>query len=958
MTKAILFLVLLFLMMPLNAKLYDNRILQPSPAKDWFTLSTRHFDLHFTMAHKAYAQKLAEIAEIQHEKLSRKLQWTPKLKTQIVINDSVDFSNGATTILPYNQFFVYMNEPTEGDLKSQNDYLESLFTHEYTHVLHNDQLAGFPARIRSIFGKPLSSGLVAIFSMPQNFAPQWVSEGIAVYMESLSGYGRSNSAIYQARMREEVIKGLASFTDESYEGYHASRWPFGQIYLYGAFFFEFLHERYGEEAVIQYIRSYNRNVLPWRMSDRARQTTGKSARALWAEFQQYLRDTFEKNITAIKAKGLTQGKIVYTQKWQNQLLTPGPDNSLFFYHSDQKHTPQIKQLLSDGKTKTLASIKGVTSMHWHPRQGLLVTKPEVCHNNQLFSDLYQLDLDSLHLRRLTRCARITRAVWGQKNGQIFAIQTDSGKNQLVQVKPDGTTSVLAKLGLGESIGQPGISTDGQKLVAAVKRRRTGWNLESFDLQTRQWTMLTRDKDIPSMPLYSNDGKQVYFISDHNGQIELRRLTVANQTIETLSNSLGFVRQAAIHANGTIWLSEYTGKGDIIRRLDTVSTFGDNYAAKQPQTEPIDTLPASQDYNPDQHNNIKPYRVRDTLRPHGWEPVFQADSQSSQLGLVIAGQDILGFHNWTFAPAYFDFEDISHYGGSASYSYNDRLTVSASSALQVTYLEDDAKTPDFHEIQDNIQLLAHKPLNRFEWAMDFFAGIAWEKIQNVTFTDKTKTVTQDAISGVGLSYNNFDRFGHAITADTGIGFDLTLESFDLIGNRSDHKGSAAIMQSQGNWRFGDNQTLVATLDIGTGDPEGKPFSLGGNNEESETLGGMTKLGRREFSLRGYSRNKELSGKNFARTSLAWHFPIASLYNGLYIPPLGLGKLHGNVFTEAGDAWNNKEDRTLFQSVGVELTTEILIGYDTLAVPISFGFAHGLNNDKGNNTGYVRLEAEFL
>jgi hypothetical protein len=94
-------------------------------------------------------------------------------------------------------------------------------------------------------------------------------------------------------------------------------------------------------------------------------------------------------------------------------------------------------------------------------------------------------------------------------------------------------------------------------------------------------------------------------------------------------------------------------------------------------------------------------------------------------------------------------------------------------------------------------------------MDIFAGAAWEKTQNVIFADDTETTTQDVISGLGFSYNNFDLFGHAITHDTGIGFDLTFESFDLIKKRSDHKGSAAVLQSQGNWRFGDNQTTRQT-----------------------------------------------------------------------------------------------------------------------------------------------------
>ncbi len=949
-------ILLSFHMLPLHAQTRDSRMLQPSPTQQWYTLTTAHFDIHFTMDHKLYAQRLAEIAEIQHEKFSRKMHWTPKLKTQIVVNDSVDFSNGATTVFPYNQFFVYMNEPTDGALKDQIDFVETLFTHEYTHVLHADQLAGLPARIRSIFGKS-SSVVLSVISTPQVFAPHWVSEGIAVYNESQSGYGRSNSALFKAQMREEVIKGLASFTNESYEGYYGALWPFGQVYLYGAYFYEFLQLSYGEQAVDQYIRSYNKNIIPWRMSNRAWRATGKNARDLWAEFQQYLNEKFAKNISEIKAKGLTSGKIIYARTWQNRLLTPGPNDSLFFYHDDKKHSPQILQIFRDGKVNKITELKGVTSIQWHPQQGLLISKPQVCKNIRLYSDLYRFDLHTSRLHRLTQCARISRADWGRNAKSIIGIQSSNGKNRVVRVTREGTITPLAELDLGESIGQPDISPDGKHLVAAVKRKVSGWNLESFDLNKQQWTQLTHDADIPSLPTYSDDGTQVYFVSDHDSQIELRRLTLSTQMIETVSNSLGYIKQGVINKNEQVWVSEYTGQGEIIRKLDTVKSIGSAYSAINQQAQPIITLPNADDFNSTRHDQIKPYSAWETLRPHGWSPEYEADSKSWRLGLAISGQDILGFHRWSLIPTYYNFDSIDRYGGFASYSFNDRLTLSASRTLQVTYLKDDSETPDFNELQDNAQFLVHKPVNRFTWAMDLFAAIAWEETLNVTFKDNTANTSQDVIAGLGLSYNNFDHFNHAITADSGVGFDLLYESFDLIKDQSDHKGSAVIVQSQGNLRFADNQTFIATIDLGVGQNGGKPFSLGGSTESSETLGGITRLGRRKFALRGYSRNGALAGENFARASLAWHFPIASIYDGLYIPPLGLGKVKGNLFTEAGDAWNGRSDRTLFQSVGIELGAEILIGYDTLALPITFGFAHGLHNTQGEDRAYIRLDFQL-
>ena len=108
-------------------------------------------------------------------------------------------------------------------------------------------LVGAPQVMRDIFGR--SSDLFIFFAFPQLFAPTWVAEGIAVYGESdnASTYGRLNSAFYDAMMRMEVQRGLASLTEVSYNSGH--RWPYGQQYLYGAYFFKFVEAYYGRDAV-------------------------------------------------------------------------------------------------------------------------------------------------------------------------------------------------------------------------------------------------------------------------------------------------------------------------------------------------------------------------------------------------------------------------------------------------------------------------------------------------------------------------------------------------------------------------------------------------------------------------------------------------------------------------------------------------------------------------------------
>ncbi len=952
----VLFILLFIVATPSNAQIIDNRLLQPSPAEQWLSLTTEHFEIHFVEKHKSYAQRLAEIAEIQATKLHEIMLWTPKGKTQIVVNDSVDFSNGASTVYPYNQFFVYMNEPTAGALKDQIDFVETLFTHEYTHILQIDQVAGIPKIIRTLFGKS-PSVIFGVMGVPQVFAPHWVSEGIAVHNESSSGYGRGNSALFKAQMRQEVIKGLASFSDESYEGYYAYRWPFGQVYLYGAYFYKFMQERYGDAVLSKYITSYSDNLIPWRMNNRARQATGKSAVALWSEYQQYLRDLFEPEIQRIKDNGVTPRQTMYSDQWQNRLLTPGPNESIFFYHQDQKHPGKILQLFPDGQTKHILSIDGLTSLQWHTTQGLLLSKPDVCENIHLYSDLYQFELKERTLRRLTDCARISRADWLPDGNSIVGVQTSSGQNALVSVNLQGKVQELSKLKLGESIGQPDISPIDEKLVAAVKREGQGWNIETFDLQLGKWDKLTSNTDLPSTPVYSSDGSEIYFIAEHGDQIEVKRQKIDGREIENISNSLGYVKQLIVTKENRLWLSEYTGQGEIITRLKAPNEVESTYLAIDSDVQQNTTITIQSDFNPDAHIAIKPYSPWSSLRPRGWAPILAKQNDLSEIGLVVNGADILGFHRWFLAPVQYQFEDLTRFGGGVSYDFNNRIALNATRELRVVYLADDDDIPEFHEIKTNVQTLLHRPISKLAWAADVFAGIAWERQKQFSYGSDAEGTFQDVMAGVGFSYNTFQQYNHAITQGNGIGINAVVESFVDLSGESMHKGSAAIIQSRGNWRVGNNQTIITNFDFGTSEDDGSEFSLGGSIESSNSFGGLTRLGKRDFTLRGYLANEQLTGKNFVRASLAAHFPIKTYYNGLNTIPLGLGRVQGNVFTEAGDAWNDKDDQKIVASIGAEIRIEVLIGYDTLAVPLSFGFAHGLDESLGKDRGYIRVELTF-
>ena len=172
--------------------------------KDWFTLNTDHFQIHSQEGHEALAQRVADIAEAHYPGMTAALGWYPAERTQIRIVDNYDFSNGSATPIPYDLITMIAFPPDlVSQLEDYDDWLELLFVHEFTHVLHIGQNRGAPAVLQKIVGR-------TILSFPHVFSPDFLVEGLAIFMETdqTVNVGRGQSSTFEMMMRMEVASGF------------------------------------------------------------------------------------------------------------------------------------------------------------------------------------------------------------------------------------------------------------------------------------------------------------------------------------------------------------------------------------------------------------------------------------------------------------------------------------------------------------------------------------------------------------------------------------------------------------------------------------------------------------------------------------------------------------------------------------------------------------------------------
>lgn len=123
------------------------------------------------------------------------------------------------------------------------------------------------------------------------------------------------------------------------------------------------------------------------------------------------------------------------------------------------------------------------------------------------------------------------------------------------------------------------------------------------------------------------------------------------------------------------------------------------------------------------------------------------------------------------------------------------------------------------------------------------------------------------------------------------------------------------------------------------PQGA-FQLGGDTPGDVTLS----IEDRQVFLRGYPSG-EFRGQYVALAGLEYRFPIKNIERGGGQTPFFLRRLHGAVFGEAGNAWDEGafHGSDLKRAVGAELRLDMDVAYGLLPVTFRIGFARGFDEE---------------
>ncbi len=583
------------------------------PRLEWRTKTTAHFRVHYYSGEEAVAARIADLAEDVHAELAPTLGSDPGHHVDVVLTDDSDSANGSATSYPYDLIRLYLVPPDElSVLGDVDDWYRTLFTHEYTHILHMTKTGGLPALWNRVVGRTL---------VPNQWAPRWTLEGLAVLEETEhTSRGRLRSSLWEAQFRADRL-GPHPATLDRVTG-NPRTFPQGTLwYLYGSFFFRWLDRHYGHAALRMLIETHGSELIAYGLERSFRRATGLTLSELWERFLAEEDARVREEIARYAAAGLREGEPLTAHglaalhpRWL-PAAGAAPERIVYF-RSDGHDTPGVFALPMHegrlaGESSLVTRTLGDATIAGHPSGDLVVASAENSNQVYVFGDLARVAAasrdrwgDASERTRLTRGARADGLDVSPDGSRVVYVTRHRGRSALVEGSLDERglrdERVLVTSDDFDAFYAPRYAPDGASIVYGAwltprsreahlgARNGAGRDLYRFDRATGTSTPLTRDHALDGGPCFSPDGRWLFFHSDAaDAHFEVHALELATKRRFRVTRTPFAAVEPAVSPQGDfLAFASYGSEGWNLRTMPL------DRALFEPFEEPSDTPSAT------------------------------------------------------------------------------------------------------------------------------------------------------------------------------------------------------------------------------------------------------------------------------------------------------------------------------------------------------------------------------
>lgn len=951
------------------------------PRLEWRTLESLHFRVHYYSGEEALAERIVRLAEQIHGELVPAFAGPPPHQTDVVITDGTDSANGSATAFPYDLIRLNAVAPDElSPLGDVDDWYRALFTHEYTHILHMTRIEGFPALWNRVVGRTL---------VPNQWAPRWTLEGLAVLEETQhTSRGRLRSSLWDAYFRADRLSETPATLDRVSGTPRV--WPQGTLwYLYGSFFYQWLHRSFGQQAIMTLLASHGSEPIPYGLERSFRRATGLPLSELWHHFL----DEEDARVRALQAaheaagprdgQALTSHGFVATHPRWFPSVGNEPERIVYF-RSDGHSTPGLVGLpmangQSVGNSSLIMRTAGDSHAAMSPGGDLFFDAPQVSNQLYLFGDI-------------SRISSHTRDLWGDTEAQTRL--TTGARSDGLDVSPDGSRivyvtrhrgqSALVEAGLGrDALEDPRILVGGEHFDQFYGPRFSGdgrfiaygaWlstpsrealgeargaaarDLVLYDRVRGTSELVTHDTALDGGVCFSPQSDWLYFHSDLlDGRFEIHAIELATRRRFRVTRTAFAAVQPAISPRGDfLAFSSYGANGWDLRVMPI-----------DPKNfEPVGTdigrvRDATHAEPPEVQTTYSDYVPVSSLRPRSYALQYGTGMFGTAIVGSTTGSDASSNHSFTLSARFEterpepQFDAVYSYGrlrADLSLRAYRSLTARGGGANRALYVLPWVQESVGLETSAGLALPSTFSSHSFRLAAGF-VRVAGEAARGTSFDPFNRPLTpfrgQLATLRASWAYDRTQHFLHSIGAERGTSMALngSLAS-DVVG--SSVMGASLSGQAAAYVPFGDlaaplrHHTLALHLGAGTSDgayPGPGAYSLGGFTATPLVTTLQNLIVQGGVALRGYEPFA-VSGRHFALVNAEYRFPIVNIDRGIGAYPIFIRRLTGAIFNDTGSAFSAFSSASLRSGSGAELWADTTGGY-FIDLLFRLGVARGWN-----------------
>jgi hypothetical protein len=945
------------------------------PSLAWKTIETPHFRVTYHSGLDELAQHVASVSESIYEEMRGAVGWTPGVRTEISLLDGSEAANGSAGALPYNAVRLLVTAPEDmSPLGDVDDWYLELVTHEYTHILHTDNIRGIPAIVNAVLGKTVA---------PNQAQPRWILEGLGVYHESArTSAGRLRNSQWDMFMRADVLGDNIATIDQLSNT--VRRWPQGNLfYLYGSYFTQWIAQTYGEDALRKMAADYGKQIIPWGFNRSIRRATGKTYIEMYPEWIASMKARYEAQARDVRAAGLREGtrltrhgQVTRYPRWIPKNAWPEHAGGLLYYREDQHVRAGLWALpvkrdesgavldtkRSEKAAEHIARVSGESVASFTPDGGVVFGGQEFYKNVFLFGDLEEMEpgkkssfgLPDGGRKRLTHGLRAAdpsvspdgrRVVFTINRGGTRSIHIADLRDEDIEgVRPLVTTSFM------EQAFTPRWSPDGTHVAYSVWKRGGHRDIRYVDVRDGTWRDITTERAVDGSPSFSADGRFLFFHSDRTGIMNVYAWEVGTERFLQVTNVLMGAYMPEPSPDGkTLAYVGYTTSGfDLFAMPLDESTW-------TAAPEVVDNRPDVPVVT-ERRWDTKPYNAWPTLLPRRYGVQITEGSFGRVFILTVAQSDLTAFHNvalsavveqekpelqgslaYTYARLPFDtgisiFRSITPRGGYALGSYRPTVVQETTGlATSIVYTQPSASDTRSY-------VLAHS-LAR--------TGAELPSARDKLDPYETPSLPVRGFASsvhLGYSYSNAERYLYSVGNERGyslgLGFDLTNPALgsDFEGFVTNGDFSVYTVMP---WLRHHSVALHAGAGTSGGAFPGRGAFYVGSFVDLPIVDTVRNvLIQGGITLRGYP-SVIVAGRSYALGNIEYRFPIVNLDRGPSTLPIFLNRITGNVFLDYGSAFDLLDTAKFKTGTGAEVWFDTTLGY-IASFTFRLGFARGLSS----------------